>query len=83
MSEKKTTLTCLWKQKWKTVKPETEKVNNLLTNIPKNHLIYEGAKLVSKKIGVPLKTSDRKSNPGRQLRLESQIKKDYDNNQEY
>ena len=67
-------------QDW-TVNSETEKVNNLLTNIPTNDitewndLIYTGAKLVCEKIGAPLKTKDRKSKPGRELRIESQIKR--------
>ena len=77
MSEKKTHLPSLGRR---TVKFETEKMNNLLTNILTNNitelndLIYAGAKLV-RKIGVFLKTIDRKSKPGWELRLESQIKK--------
>ena len=60
-----------------TVKSKTEKVNDLLTNIPTNDitelndLIYAGAKLVCEQIGIPLKTTDRKSKQGQ----ESQIKK--------
>ena len=56
-------------------------MNDLLTNIFKNDirelhdLIYTGAKLVCEKIGVPLKTTDRKSKPRWELRLESQIKR--------
>ena len=52
MSENETTLPSLRKQDWGKVKSETEKVNNLLTNIPTdditelNDLIYAGAKLV-------------------------------------
>ena len=55
MSEKKTTLPSLRNQDWRTVKSETEKVNDLLTNIPTNDitelndLIYTGAKLVCEK----------------------------------
>ena len=55
MSEKKTTLFSLWKQDWRTVKSETERENDLFTNIPTNDitelmdLIYAGAKLASKK----------------------------------
>ena len=76
MSEKKTTLPSLRSQDWRTVKIETETVNDLLTNIPTNSitelndLIYVGAKLICEKIGVPLKTTDRKSKPGWELRLE-------------
>ena len=80
MSEKKTTLPSLRNQDWRTVKSETETVNDLLSNIPTNDitdlndLIYEGAKLICEKIGVPLKTTGGKSKPGWELRLESQIK---------
>ena len=48
MSEKKTTLSSLRNQDWRTVKSETEKVNALLTNVPTdditelNDLIYAG-----------------------------------------
>ena len=75
ISEKKTTLTSLRNQDWRTVKYETEKVKDLLTNIminditKLNDLIYAGAKLVCEKIG-----DNRKSKPGWELRLESQIK---------
>ena len=80
MSKKKTTLPSHTKQNWRRVKSETEKVTDLLTNIPTNtmdlnDLIYARAKLVSEKIGVPLKTTDRKSKPGWERRLESQIRK--------
>ena len=50
MSEKKTTLSSLRNQDWRIVKSETEKVNDLLTNILTNSiaelhdLIYTGAK---------------------------------------
>ena len=60
---------------------KTEKLNDLLTNIPTNDftelndIIYAGAKLVSEKIEVPLKTTDRNTKPGLELRLESQIKR--------
>ena len=73
MSEKKTT--------WKTVKSETEKVNNLLKNIPTNNnmklndLINAGAKLVSEKIGSPQKTTDIKLQHGWELSLKSMTKR--------
>ena len=38
MSEKKTTLSSLRNQDWRTVKSETEKVNDFLTNIPTNNI---------------------------------------------
>ena len=71
MPEKKTTLPSLRNQDWWTVKSETEKVNDLLNNIPTNNitglnnLIYAGAKLICEKIGVPLKTTRWKSKPGK------------------
>ena len=64
-----------------TVKSKTEKVNDLLTNISTNDVnelndsIYTGAKLVYEKIRGPLKTTIRKSKPGWEHRLESQIKR--------
>ena len=81
MSEKRTTLPSLRKQDWRTIISETEKVNDLLTNIPTNDitylndLIYGGAKLVCEKTGVPLKTAGRKPKPFWELRLESQTKR--------
>ena len=80
MSENKTTLPSFRNQDWRTVKFKTEKVNDLLTNIPTNviteldDLIYANL-LVSEKIGVPLKTTDRKSKPKWELRREPQIKR--------
>ena len=59
LSEKKTTLPSFRNQDWRSVKSETEKVNDLLTNLltnditELNNLIYAGAKLVCEKIGVP------------------------------
>ena len=56
MSEKKTTFPFLKNQDWRTVKSETEKVNDLLTNIPTNDitdlndLIYARAKLICEKL---------------------------------
>ena len=52
-----------------------QKVNDLLTNIltnditELNDLIYAGVKLISEKIGVLLKTTDRKLRPGWELRF--------------
>ena len=39
-----------------------------------NELIYAGAKLVWEKIGVPIKSTNRKSKPGWEIQLEKQIK---------
>ena len=74
MSEKKTTLPSLRDQDWRTVNSETEKVNDFLTNIPTNitelnDVIYAGAKLVCEKIGVHLKTTEKHSKPGWQVRI--------------
>ena len=86
MSEKKTTLPSLRSQDYMKVKSETEKVNDLLTNIPTNNitelidLIYAGEKLVSEKNGFPLKTTDWYSKPRWELRLDSQIKKNMTRN---
>ena len=61
MSEKKTRLPSLRKQDRKTVKTETEKINELLTHIATNNitelneLIYGGVKLVCENISVSLK----------------------------
>ena len=52
MSEKKTTLSSLRNQDWRTVKSKTKKVNDLLRNIltnniaEQNNLIYAGAKIL-------------------------------------
>ena len=53
----------------RTIKMETEKINQVLTYIPTknitefNELIYAGAKLVCEKIGVLLKSTHKKSKP--------------------
>ena len=80
MSENKTPLPSLRNQDWRTVKSETKKANDLLTNIPTNitdlnDKIYAGANFICEKIWVPLKIPDRKSKPGWELRYESQIRK--------
>ena len=80
LSEKKTTLLSHRNQDWKTVKAETEKVNDLLRNIPTNNitelneLIYAGAIVVCEKIGVPLKNTNRKSKPEWEFWLETHIR---------
>ena len=81
MSEKKTTLPSLRSYDWKKVKVETEKINKLLSNIPTgdiielNELIYAGARLVCKRIGILLRNLKRNTKPGWEIRLEGQIKK--------
>ena len=79
ISEKKTTLPSLRNQDWWIVKFESEKVNDLLTNIMTNDitelkdLIYAGAKLVCEKMGGA--ENQTKLKPGWELRVESQIKR--------
>ena len=80
MSEKKPTLPFLRNQDRKTVKVETEKINELFTHISTNNitklneLIYIGAKFVCEKIGLPLKNTNKNSKRGWEIRLEAQIK---------
>ena len=45
---------------------------NTITEL--NELIYAGAKLVWEKIGIPSKNTKKKSKPGWEIRLETQIK---------
>ena len=74
----KTNLPLLRNIEWRTVKKETEKINQVLTHISTNNitelneLIYEGAKLVCEKIGLPLKKHEKK--PGWEFRLKTQMK---------
>ena len=80
MFEKKTTLSSLRNQIWEIVKVEIEKNNELLLRVSTNNItklkehIYAGAKLVSKKIGIPLKNTSRNSKPGWKIGLETQIR---------
>ena len=66
ISERKTTLLSLSNQDLKTVKVETEKINELLIHISTNNitelnkLIHAGAKLVSDKICLPPKGHEQK-----------------------
>ena len=59
---------------------ETNKINQVLPHIPTNNitelneLIYAGAKLACEKIGIPLKSKKKKSKPGWEILLETQIK---------
>ena len=79
MNGEKTTLPSLRDIEWRTVKTETEKINQLLTYISTNNitelneLIYAGAKLVCVKIGIPSRSTKKKSKPGWEIRLETQI----------
>ena len=71
MSEKKTTLQSLRNQNWKIVKIEIEKIiNKRITHTSANNitelneLIYAGVNLVSTKIDVSQKNTNRNSKPG-------------------
>ena len=81
MNSEKTTLPSLRNIEWRTLMIETNKINQILPYIPTNkinelnELIYAGAKLVYEKIGIPSKSTKKKSKPGWEIRLETQIKK--------
>ena len=68
MNSEKITLPSLRNIEWRTVKTETNKINQVLPYISKNNitelnkLIYARAKLVYRKIGIPLKSTKKKSN---------------------
>ena len=80
MNSEKTILPSLRNIEWRTLKIETNKINQVLPYIPTNNitelneLIYAEAKLVCEKIGIPLKSKEKKSKPGWEIRLETQIK---------
>ena len=81
MNSVKTTLPSLRNVEWRRLKTETNRINQMLPYISTNNitelndLIYEGAKLVCEKIGVPSESTKKQSKPGWQVRLETQIKK--------
>ena len=81
MSEKKTASSYLRNPDSKTVKAETEKINDLLTNISSNNItelndqIYTGTKLVCGKIRVLPKNTIRESKPRWEIKLEIQVRK--------
>ena len=80
MNSEKTTLPSLRNIEWRTLKTETNKINQVLPYISTNNitelneLIYAGAKLVCEKIGISSKSIKKKSKPGWEIRLEKQIK---------
>ena len=84
MNGEKSTLPSLRNIEWRTVKTETSKINQVLPYLSTNditelnELIYAGAKLVSEKIGSPLKSTKKKSKPEWEIWLETQ-KKIYEN----
>ena len=81
MNSEKTTLPSLRNKEWRIVKTETNKINQVLPYIWTNNitklyeLIYAGAKLVCKKIGIPSKSMKENSKPEWEIRLETQIEK--------
>ena len=80
MNSEKTTLPSLRNIEWRTVKTETNKINQVLSYISTNNitelneLIYAGAKLVYEEIKIPSKSTKEKSKQGWEIRLETQIK---------
>ena len=81
MNSVKSTLPLLRNIKWRTLKTETNRINQMLPYISTNNiselndLINAVAKLVCEKIGVPSKSTEKQSKPGWEVRLETQIKK--------
>ena len=80
MISEKTNLPSLRNIEWRTLKTKTNKINQVLPYISTNNitelneLIYVGAKLFCEKIGIPSKSTKKKSKPGSEIRLETQIK---------
>ena len=66
MNREKTTLPSLRNREWRTVKTETDKINQVIPYISTkniieiNELIYVGTKLVGKNVGIPSKSSKKK-----------------------
>ena len=80
MTEKMTTLPFLRNKKRKKVKAKTKTIKlviNIITDSISelNKLIYTGENLVCDEFGKSLKILKRKSNSGREFRLEGQVKK--------
>ena len=68
MNSEKTTLPSLRHIVWRTLKIETNKINQVLPYITTNNitelneLIYAGAKLICEKIGIPKKSTKKSQN---------------------
>ena len=68
MNSEKITLPSLRNIEWRTVKTETNKINQVLLYISTknitelNELFYVGAKLVCQKIGIPPKSTKKNQN---------------------
>ena len=80
MNSEKTNLPSLRNMESRTLKTETNKINQTLPYISTNNitvldeLIYAGAKLVYEKTEIPLKGTKKQAKPGWEIRLETQIK---------
>ena len=80
MNSEKTTLPSLWNIESRTLKTETNKINQILpyismNNITKlNELIYAGVKLVCEKIDAHTKSTKKQSKQGWEIWLETQMK---------
>ena len=80
MNRGKTILPSLRNIEWRSVKRETNKINQVLPYISTNNitelneLIYARAKFVCEKSGIPSKSMKKESNPGLEIRLETPIK---------
>ena len=76
MNSEKTIPPSLRNIEWKTLKIETNKINDILpyiltNNITElNELIYAGAKLVCENIGIPSKCAKKQKKMGWEIRLE-------------
>ena len=80
MNSEKTNLPSLRNIEWRTLKIETNKINQILPDISTNsitelnELIYAGTKLICGKIRIPSKSTKKQSKPVWKIRLETQIK---------
>ena len=85
MNSEKTNLPSLRNIEWRTLRAETNTINQILPYISTNsmtelnELIHAGVKLVCEKIGIPSISTKKQSKPGWEIRLETQIKKIYEN----
>ena len=81
MNSEKTNQPSLRNIEWRTLKTETNKINQILPYISTNNitelneLIYAGTKLVCEIIGIHSKSTMKQSKPGWEIRLETLIKK--------
>ena len=80
MNSEKANLPSLRNIEWRTLKIQTNKINQVLPYISTNNITelnelnYAGEKLVYEKIGIPSNNTKKKSKPEWEIRLETQIK---------